>query len=62
LEDKKVAIDIPDTLSGETALTAAASAGHVTTCQALVQKSASVMVPNAKVREISIYFPLFNLL
>ncbi|XP_065353659.1 protein TANC2 isoform X2 [Cloeon dipterum] len=48
LEDRKVPIDIPNSLTGETALTAAASGGHVTTCQALLQKSASVMVPNAK--------------
>ncbi|XP_059471680.1 protein TANC2 isoform X2 [Neocloeon triangulifer] len=48
LEDRSVPIDIPDTLHGETALTAAAAGGHVATCQALLQKSASVMVPNTK--------------
>lgn len=53
LEDRKVAIDIPDNLTGETALTAAAAGGHVATCQALMQKSASVMVPNAKVSTFS---------
>lgn len=53
LEDRKVAIDIPDNITGETALTAAAAGGHVATCQSLMQKSASVMVPNEKVSNLT---------
>ena len=49
LDMAEVRVNLPDSLRGHTALTAAATAGHLEICRILVHRGANVAVTNLKV-------------
>lgn len=49
LDMAEVRVNLPDSLRGETALTAAAAAGHIDVCKILIRRGASIAVTNLKV-------------
>lgn len=49
LDMAEVRVNLPDSLAGETALTASAKAGRLSTCKTLIRRGASFAVTNLKV-------------
>jgi ankyrin repeat protein len=56
LDMAEVRVNLSDSLRGHTALTAAATAGHLEICRILVHRGANVAVTNLKVRAIDLLF------
>lgn len=60
LDMAEVRVNLPDSLRGHTALTAACTAGHLDVCRILLRRGASVAVTNLKVYYNNSRFPKIN--